>query len=342
MTAFALSGCSNNNTAAEETNTVTTTTDTIADSTEVPVESEPVSVSEDEVTPEVTADLIHYTVSVGEYSEQCGFKDEAGNVVVKAEYDFCGEFNEGMAYLLKNDPTTNSEGAYMIGYVNSIGELVIPVDIAADYGWFLDARDFSEGLVAVLKKDKWGYMDKKGNIVMPFEYETASDFSNGLATVSKDYKYGAINHSGDSVINLKYSHLGEFKEGLAAFTPVNSDKNGFINTKGKVIVEPIWDQAMDFSEGRAAVAKGDYENAKWGFIDPTGKVVIEPKYDSAFIEAMGDSPDVTGGYFENGTIDVYQNGENGEVTAITIDKNGKELKRKKYAGVIDVLDEMYN
>lgn len=93
-----------------------------------------------------------------------------------------------MAYL-KNNSNTNSEGAYMIGYINSLGELVIPVDIAADYGWFLDARDFSEGLVAVLKKDKWGYMDKEGNTVILFTYETALDFSSGLATVLKDYKY---------------------------------------------------------------------------------------------------------------------------------------------------------
>ena len=106
----------------------------------------------------------------------------------------------------------------MISYVNSFGESVMPVDIAAGYGWFLDARDFSEGLVAISKKDELSYMDKEGNTVISFKYETASDFSGGLATMLKDYKYRAINHSGDSVIILKYSHLGEFKEGLMVFT----------------------------------------------------------------------------------------------------------------------------
>lgn len=55
-------------------------------------------------------------------------------------------------------------------------------------------------------------------------------------------------------------------------------------------------------------------------------MVIEPKYDSAFIEALGDSPDVNGGYFKNDTITVYQNGE-----------DGKELKRKEYASFSDLL-----
>lgn len=57
-----------------------------------------------------------------------------------------------MAYL-KNNSNTNSEGAYMIGYVNSIGELVILVDIAADYNCFLDAKDFFKGQATIAKGD---------------------------------------------------------------------------------------------------------------------------------------------------------------------------------------------
>lgn len=100
---------------------------------------------------EVNTDLVHYTIPGGGYSEYCSLKDEVSKIVLKAEYDFCGGFDEGMAYLLKNDSNTDSEGVYMIGYVNIKDELVIPVYIAADYGWFLDARDFSDELVAVLK-----------------------------------------------------------------------------------------------------------------------------------------------------------------------------------------------
>lgn len=339
MTSLSLSACSKEESTVNEASTVTPVDTSTAQSTKVLVEPDQEVAAELVETAKVEEEpeLLSYTVSNGEYSEQCGFKNTTGDIVVKAEYDFCGGFNEGMAYLLKNDPTTDSEGAYLTGYVNSLGELVIPVDIAADYGWFLDVRDFSEGLVAVLNKDKWGYMDKEANTVIPFRYESASDFSDGIATVSKDYKYGAINHSGKTVIDLKYSQLNDFNEGLAAFASAESDKRGFINTKGKVIVAPTWDQAMNFSEGLAAVAKGDYENAKWGFIDSKGKVVIEPKYDHAFIDPGGDSPDVIGGYFENGTITVYQDGENGQITAITIDKTGKELKRKSYENYYDLM-----
>lgn len=68
------------------------------------------------------------------------------------------------------------------------------------------------------------------------------------------YQYGTIDRSGKIVLAMKYSNLSEFKEGLATFSPLDSEKQGFIKNKGKVIVAPTWDQVMNFSEGRAAVA----------------------------------------------------------------------------------------
>ena len=54
-----------------------------------------------------------------------------------------------------------------------------------------------------------------------------------------------------------------------------ASKYGFIDKSGKVVIEPQFDDAEDFSEGLAQVGK----DGKWGFIDKSGKVVIEPQYD---------------------------------------------------------------
>lgn len=340
MISIALSGCSENPTSDKSANT-----EGLADEkSEVLASKQPAMTEKgDNSATDNQSTLIEYTVADAEHSEKCGFKTSEGNILVKAEYDFCGEFHEGMAYLLKQNLTVDADGAYYIGYVNSSGELTIPVDIKADYGLTLDPRNFNEGLVAILKQGKWGFMDKEGKIAIPFNYDSANDFDHDIATVSKNYKYGAIDRSGNTILALKYDYLGEFKDGLATYmSPLASEKRGFVNIKGEPVIEPIWDQVMDFSEGLAAVAKGDYENAKWGFVDTTGKVVIEPQYDHVYIDEGGDSPDVTGGYFNNGTIEVYNNGENEQVTAITIDKNGKALKLKSYASFSDILHEKYN
>ncbi len=80
-----------------------------------------------------------------------------------------------------------------------------------------------------------------------------------------------------------------FSEGLAAVatgdyddTDDDSDnwscKNwGFINTKGEMVIAPIYDKAEPFSSGMAAVRVGK----KWGYIDKSGKMVIEPQFGSA-------------------------------------------------------------
>ena len=56
-----------------------------------------------------------------------------------------------------------------------------------------------------------------------------------------------------------------------------ASKYGFIDKSGKVVIEPQFDGASNFSEGFACVEKDD----KWGFIDKNGKVVIEPQFDDA-------------------------------------------------------------
>lgn len=48
-----------------------------------------------------------------------------------------------------------------------------------------DAAAFSDGLAAVKKDGKWGYIDEDGNTVIPFEYDFACDFSEGYAVVAK-------------------------------------------------------------------------------------------------------------------------------------------------------------
>jgi hypothetical protein len=57
------------------------------------------------------------------------------------------------------------------------------------------------------------------------------------------------------------------------FVVIVNDKRGFIDRSGKIIIEPQWRGANDFSEGRASVAV-DVPGYREGYIDITGKLVI--------------------------------------------------------------------
>ena len=52
---------------------------------------------------------------------------------------------------------------------------------------------------------------------------------------------------------------------------------GYIDKTGKIVINPQFDSAWDFSEGLAWVKVG----GKWGYIDKTGKIVINPQFDDA-------------------------------------------------------------
>ena len=51
---------------------------------------------------------------------------------------------------------------------------------------------------------------------------------------------------------------------------------GYADTRGKVVIEPVFDEAGDFAEGRAKVKV----NGRMGLIDKAGRWVIQPRYES--------------------------------------------------------------
>ena len=84
------------------------------------------------------------------------------------------------------------------------------------------------------------------------------------------WKLGEIDKTGKVVINPQFDWAFDFSEGLAA---VEIDgKYGFIDKTGKIVINPQFDWAFNFSEGLAAVEI----DGKYGYINKAGTVVIYP------------------------------------------------------------------
>lgn len=89
-------------------------------------------------------------------------------------------------------------------------------------------------------------------------------------------KFGYINKTGKIIINPQFDKAYDFsEEGLAAV--MVNDKWGFVNKSGQFVINPQFDSAWGFTEGLAAVMVND----KWGYIDKLGKMVINPQFDVA-------------------------------------------------------------
>lgn len=132
------------------------------------------------------------------------------------------------------------------------------------------------------KSHKWGYVDERGVIIVPYKYDIANPFSEGMARVWLNWKNGYINERGKVVIPLKYKDAKDFSEGLAGvyIESFNYTGWGYIERTGKVVIrlESKYSKIGDFSEGFARVVSDDN---LYGFIDTTGKIVVTPKYEEA-------------------------------------------------------------
>lgn len=160
---------------------------------------------------------------------------------------------------------TDGETARLEGSLNEK-----PVEVTLEYlkKKFDDAWNFSEGLAVVKLNEKYGFVDKSGDVVIPIEYDKTALFSEGLAAVKKDDKWGFIDKKGEVVIPFEYDSATFFSEGLAA---VKKDgKYGFIDKKGDVGIGFRFDEAWKFEEGFAIVKL----NGLWGKIDKVGNFYL--------------------------------------------------------------------
>ena len=87
---------------------------------------------------------------------------------------------------------------------------------------------------------------------------------------SPQFKWGFLDIKGKIVIEDEYDHARDFSEGLAAVN--KSGKWGYINSNGEIVVPFQYRSAGAFSCNRALVQ--DFEFNQF-FINPSGKTVIE-------------------------------------------------------------------
>jgi uncharacterized cupin superfamily protein len=165
----------------------------------------------------------------------------------------------------------------------------------------------------VAQNGKYGYINVKGEISVPIQYEQITDFFQGIAFAQKGYlnplicynrytgkskyvplknidsigtifhqnllwfaqgrKYGLLDTSGNVIANAKFLQLRPFYQERAA---VKLNLWGFINTNGKIVIPANYQEVTDFSEGKAGVFNGLY----WTFIDTRGKQLSKQKYEA--------------------------------------------------------------
>jgi len=168
--------------------------------------------------------------------------DMSGHVLFETTLGSCSEFRDGLSRVRQNNSTylfvdTSGRVAVKGPFSNAdfFSEGMGPVAIRNERGAGYN-EDFSRG------QDMWGFVDRRGKLVIPHRYLEAREFGEGIAPV-------------------------RFREPSAW---------GYIDHRGQTQIEPKYGGAMPFSEGRAWVYLQDPGQLGWYCIDRSEKVLFGP------------------------------------------------------------------
>jgi len=157
---------------------------------------------------------------VYEEDSKYGYKNTLDVNIIVSQYNYAQEFSKfGIAAVVDDSGWV---------YINKQGENIIRphvVDNGPDY--------FSFGLARLKSKNKYGYFDEWGNVVIKPEFDYARSFVDSMAAVCQ---------------GCQFIRIGEHDE-------VIGGKWGFINIKGELQIPFIYDKVSNFDNGSAKVEK---------------------------------------------------------------------------------------
>lgn len=229
-----------------------------------------------------------------------GYADTSGTLKVELKYDYTGSFSEGIAIAQQGDKfiALNKTGEELFVYDKGIL-------IDGFYNGLICAKEMNKNESASYKRDKFGYLNTKGEYAIRAQYKNATHFFEGYAVIkdslNKFYYIDTQNNkvpldnnleipveccteylgpvdnivmqSGLLKVKRKFSKKAEEINETSTFQ--YNEKLGFVNGKGQMISPCEFDSVGRFVNGVCKVIV----NGKEGLINKNGKIISEIKYD---------------------------------------------------------------
>lgn len=170
----------------------------------------------------------HHALTPCSLDGQFGFKGADENMVIPAQFDIAYEFNQ------HNLARVTQRGEWF--YIDQTGE-----KITTAYDWLYE---FNDGLARFFKNNQYGYIDTKGQEIIPAKYQNGADFHQGLAVVSQNQQYGLIDKNGNTILDFKYTQLDYLAPNTYRAKTATSD----------IIIDQNGNQLSDYP---------NYKNPQW-------------------------------------------------------------------------------
>lgn len=199
-----------------------------------------------------------------------GFVKTDGTEITPCQY-------KGVSYFSKDGYATgvnvSTKEAVLINSKGEEVDLNIKGIIDLEYIGETEKNAASKLLIAKVGK-KVGVINLEGKTIHAFEYDKITASGNQFMIGHKASSLSILNSDGSVIALPGMIDVRDLKEGLAPYRAMNK-LFGFVDAKGKIVIEAQYVSVGYFSNGLAWV-----KNATnlVGFIDKTGKPVIDASY----------------------------------------------------------------
>ncbi len=212
---------------------------------------------------------------VGNEEGKRGFIDKSGKLVIPFDYDIATDFKNGLASVHLYNRKKQTITAFLIDKNNK--------RVTRKYG---SIYEFSEGLAAVSKNGKTGFVNRKEKMVIPFKYDYAGSFINGIAGVQKNRKWGFINKTGELVVDYKYDYINKEGDYIAVANRIGEVTliYGLMDSTGKEITPVKYRNIVPIGDNLYRVMTPDKEGwQRYGIINSRGEAIVPPNYTSVIV-----------------------------------------------------------
>lgn len=229
-----------------------------------------------------------------------GILDSAGEWFFDQNYTYSSPIGFEKTVVLSTEKDTRifDKDGVVLSYlpegtneVKAIDGYIVPVNTSSGWTFYQyeseeydsktydDVSSFTDGVAAVLSGEEWKLILEDGKSISDKNFDNVKLHSNGdrsyddIMIASEQGEYGMYDKYCKRLNSFRCNDADIYMGGPIAFAD-KTGKWGFVDTKGKVIIEPQFDNAKSFSNNLAAVCK----DGSWGFIDTDGELVIDYQF----------------------------------------------------------------
>jgi hypothetical protein len=249
----------------------------------------------------------------GKGLQMLGVIDSAGVEITPAIFTWAVPFSDGLAMA----STSSDDEEQITGCIDESGRWVIE----PKYRIIQEFRRGSSLSAALDISERWGFIDRSGEVRIEFRFEQIHRFSDGIAPVRvPGGKWSFIDEEEREKFPATFDGARPFSEGYAVVWI--GDRPFLLTRDFARIALPPFPTVSGISEGLAAFATSRGEDSKWGAVNTSGEIVIAPVWD--FI----------GGFHEG--LSVAKRGDR----YVYIDRMGKQAIKEEFRNAMDFRDEL--